>query len=496
MIELGAVSDTLISLTKSARKLSASMKIILNLFPILGVTFMLYVLPNIESAKLSSILLSLIVAVLVSAPFQMLISRIISDSLYLKTLLPIPGVTLLSTIFCTVCSIIFYNKLSQLFNVKISLMTTIATPIITLAYVFTSACSAVSINNIKLIIRRVTVPWSIFVISFVVFLAVMKVDQSYLIASTILMLAELLSFIDTIKDTDKISMLVCNDLLIKSLKIAIAAFADYFFMMISAITYYLTIFFDKFLIWSKYGFPYYPLDFPSFIGMVPLFAGTLAAMEFWDSVEDKLDQLYYANLNEIREIKKFVIKKYLKGLIYTLIIAGLIIALIVLIIHISIRLTLKYILITLMIVLITLLIFKELRMTKLLGKYVITLMFILFIISLLRVKAPNEDILMIYLIGSLPGAILVYIYPQLLTFRKDLEALLATSAVPATELLVWKYFGEGFLPMGYLTGAVLAAGLSLIFSIRMYQRISKEAYRVVAYNAFVSYVTEIPGCWG
>ncbi len=310
------------------------------------------------------------------------------------------------------------------------------------------------------------------------------------------MLAELLSFIDTIKDTDKISMLVCNDLLIKSLKIAIAAFADYFFMMISAITYYLTIFFDKFLIWSKYGFPYYPLDFPSFIGMVPLFAGTLAAMEFWDSVEDKLDQLYYANLNEIREIKKFVIKKYLKGLIYTLIIAGLIIALIVLIIHISIRLTLKYILITLMIVLITLLIFKELRMTKLLGKYVITLMFILFIISLLRVKAPNEDILMIYLIGSLPGAILVYIYPQLLTFRKDLEALLATSAVPATELLVWKYFGEGFLPMGYLTGAVLAAGLSLIFSIRMYQRISKEAYRVVAYNAFVSYVTEIPGCWG
>ncbi|WP_457619385.1 exopolysaccharide Pel transporter PelG [Methanopyrus sp.] len=398
--------------------------------------------------KLSSILLSLIVAVLVSAPFQMLISRIISDSLYLKTFLPIPGVTLLSTIFCTICSIIFYNKLSQLFNVKISLITAISTPIITLAYVFTSACSAISINDIKLIIHRVTLPWGIFVISFMVSLTVMKVDQSYLIASTTLMVAELLSFVSVIKNVDKINktfMLIRENLLVKSLKIAVAAFADYSLMMISSIMYYLTIFFDKFLIWSKYGLPYYPLDFPSFVGMVPLFAGTLAAMEFWDSVKDKLDQLYYANLNEIRKIKKFVIKEYLKGLIYTLATAGLVTILIVL---------------------------------------------------LLKINIPSADVLTIYLIGSLPGAVLVYVHPQLLTFRKDLEALLATSAVPTTELLVWKYFGEGSLPMGYFMGAVLAAGLSLIFSIRMYWRIGREAYRVVAYNAFVSYVTEIPRRWG
>ncbi len=36
----------------------------------------------------------------------------------------------------------------------------------------------------------------------------------------------------------------------------------------------------------------------------------------------------------------------------------------------------------------------------------------------------------------------------------------------------------------------------MIFSTRMYWNIGREAYRVVAYNAFVSYITEIPGRWG
>ncbi|WP_456482298.1 hypothetical protein [Methanopyrus sp.] len=93
-----------------------------------------------------------------------------------------------------------------------------------------------------------------------------------------------------------------------------------------------------------------------------------------------------------------------------------------------------------------------LGVVKLPRKYAVPLLLTALGVLFLKVHVPNLSVLMTYLIGSLPGAVLVYIYPQLLTFRRDLEALLVTSAVPVTELLVWKYFGEGFLPMGYLTG--------------------------------------------
>ncbi len=497
---MGAISDTLVAIIRSVGRAASNpvvlIKIVLGASPVLGVIFVLSTLIVLGSTKLAPVSLSLIAAVLTSAPFQVLVSRVILDTLFLETFIPIPGIIILSTIFCTVCSIILYNELTQLFNIKISLATTIATPMATLAYIFTAAHSAVSWARPGLIARRVTMPWALFVISFAVSLMIIEADQAYLVASTILVAVMLLSFTDVVQGVNrisKISMFTRGNLLIKSLKVAIAAFADYSVMMMSAIAYYLVMFFDKFLVWSKYGFPYFPLDSPSFVGMMPLFAGTLAAIKFWDSVEEKLDLLYRVDWDGMYALREFVMKAYWRSLAWTLVLAGLITALIMLAIGISVHRTLGYISLA---VLGALSFFAGLGAVKLPRKYAIPLLLTATGALFLKAHVSNISVLMMYLIGSLPGAILVYIYPQLLTFRRDLEALLVTSAVPATELLVWKYFGEGFLPMGYLTGAILAAGLSLIFSIRMYWRISREAYRVVAYNAFVSYVTEIPRRWG
>ncbi len=497
---MGAISDTLVTIIRSIGGATSDsvvlIKIVLGASPVLGVIFVLSTLTVLGSMKLAPVSLSLIAAVLTSAPFQVLVSRVILDALFLETFIPIPGIMILSTILCTVCSIVLYDELTRLFSIKISLAATIATPMAALAYIFTAAHSAVSWTRPELIARRVAIPWTLFVISFIVSLMITEADQAYLIASAILVFTMLLSFIDVIQGVSRvsrISIFTRSNLLTKSLKIAIAAFADYSLMMMSAIAYYSVMFFDKFLIWSKYGFPYFPLDSPSFIGMMPLFAGTLAAIRFWDSVEGKLDLLYRVDWDGMYALREFVMKAYWRGLTWTLVLAGLITASIMLAIGISAHRTLGYIS---MAVLGALSFFMGLGAVKLPRKYAIPLLLTATGALFLKVNFPSVSVLTTYLIGSLPGAIIVYTYPQLLTFRRDFEALLVTSAVPATELLVWKYFGEGFLPMSYLTGATLAAGLSLIFSIRIYRRISREAYRVVAYNAFVSYVTEIPRRWG
>jgi len=186
---LGAISDTLVAIIRSVGRAASNpvvlIKIVLGASPVLGVIFVLSTLIVLGSTKLAPVSLSLIAAVLTSAPFQVLVSRVILDTLFLETFIPIPGIIILSTIFCTVCSIIFYNELTQLFNIKISLATTIATPMATLAYIFTAAHSAVSWARPGLIARRVTMPWALFVISFTVSLMIIEADQAYLVASEV-----------------------------------------------------------------------------------------------------------------------------------------------------------------------------------------------------------------------------------------------------------------------------------------------------------------------
>ncbi len=497
---MGAISDTLVTIIRSIGGVTSNsvmlIKIVLGASPVLGVIFVLSTLTVLGSMKLAPVSLSLIAAVLTSAPFQVLVSRVILDALFLETFIPIPGTMISSTTLCTVCSIVLYDELTRMFTIKTSLAATIATPMVALAYIFTAAHSAVSWARPELIARRVAIPWTLFVISFIVSLMITEAGQAYLIASATLVFTMLLSFIDVVQGVSRvsrISIFTRSNLLTKSLKIAIAAFADYSLMMMSSIAYYLMMFFDKFLIWSKYGFPYFPLDSPSFIGMIPLFAGTLAAIRFWDSVEGKLDLLYRVDWDGMYALREFVMKAYWRSLAWTLVLAGLITASIMLAIGISAHQALGYIS---MAVLGVLSFFMGLGAVKLPGKYSIMSLLTATGALFLKVNVQSVSVLTTYLIGSLSGAIIVYTYPQLLTFRRDFEALLVTFAVPATELLAWKYFGEGFLPMSYLMGATFAAGLSLIFSIRMYRRISREVYRVVAYNAFVSYVTEIPRRWG
>ena len=70
---------------------------------------------------------------------------------------------------------------------------------------------------------------------------IIEADRAYLVASTILVSTMLLSLIDVIQGVNrisKISVFVRGSLLIKSLKIAVAALVDYSLMMASAIAYY------------------------------------------------------------------------------------------------------------------------------------------------------------------------------------------------------------------------------------------------------------------
>ncbi|MEO2242004.1 MAG: hypothetical protein ABGY09_08070, partial [Euryarchaeota archaeon] len=278
---------------------------------------------------------------------------------------------------------------------------------------------------------------------------------------------------------------------IGSVIVAVAALLDLLMLMVSSMAYHLAVFFDKLLIWSEYGFPCPPLDASSFLGMVPLMAGTFASGRFWASVGDDLSRAYEAGRDEFREIRRRVRSEFRRGVGLTLLLSGAI--LIELTVAVGQRAgwlgcvsgPLGTVLIALSI----------LGLGTRVGLEVVPPLAgvtVLLLPAWWGASGMSADLTLLYSLGSVPGALVVYIYSQLVALRREEEAAAALSLVPLLELLVARWWGVDWVAVGYLLGSGASAAVHLLTAVRMWEGLRGELYRLLSYNAHLSYVIEVP----
>jgi len=455
-------------------------------------------LMSVESVKrFQELNFGLIAGALASAPFQVLGSRVTSDSRYLGVLSPLLGTSILMALSYPPEAYLISKQLALAFHVKFSGNVALAAELTGAAY--TLNCMVISSwgEHRWRFVLQIAAAWTLFSLIFsVLLLVVPDVLYVFLISASILVatLSACLTFnvLEYIDDRPRITATY----VLGSVIVATAAILDYFMIMVSSVMYYAMVFFDKILIWSEHGFPFPPLDTPAFIGMIPLIAGTFAAGSFWTSVGDDLDRVYEARRNEISRIQRRVFLRFLRGIGMSIAMSGVFLLLLILLVGPEFRYwAFKYVVYLIGPTLGALsasLISGGRRMSAKtlllpLGMSVPSLLTWLN----LRLSA-NADLTMMYALGSVPGALVVYMYPQLIAFRREIEATVALALVPVAEILAWRWWGIEWVALGYLAGTSVSAAIYTLVAVRMWLDLRAEVCRILSYNNFVSYVIEIP----
>lgn len=492
-----AVSEALRNVKRGASALSIvrSALLLSPVWSIIAITTTIQLMSMESVKRFQELNFGLVAGALASVPFQVLGSKVTSDSKYLGVLSPLLGTSILMALSYPPEAYLVSKQLALAFQVKFSGNVALAAELTGAAYVLSCMVVASWGERRWRSVLQIAAAWTLFSLIFAVLLLVVPdVLHVFLISASILVatLSACLTFnvLEYIDDRPRLTATY----VLGSVIVATAAILDYFMIMVSSVMYYAMVFFDKILIWSEHGFPFPPLDTPAFVGMIPLTAGTFAAGSFWTSVGDDLDRVYEARRDEISRIQRSVFLRFLRGIGMSAAMSGVFLLLLILLVGPEFKYwAFKYV---------VYLIGPELGALSapLISRRMSTKTLLLplgmsvhSILTWLKLRlSANADLTMMYALGSVPGALVVYMYPQLIAFRREIEATVALALVPVAEILAWRWWGIEWVALGYLAGTSVSAAIYTLVAVRMWLDLRAEVCRILSYNNFVSYVIEIP----
>ena len=463
------------------------------LSPVWTVFALTVLVQSIPGELIPRLSLGLIAGVLASAPFQVFGSRIASDVRHLGALSPLLGTLILMSLLYPPSVYLVGWCLALSLRTQLSPEELRLAGLVGASYTLSCMVEASLEEDEWRPVAQVVVAWSVFLaasilIGWIVRDTLLAVELASLPTLSVLAVSLALNVRGRAVPPREPSL----GYVIGSVIVAVAALLDLLILMISSVAYYLAVFFDKLLIWSEYGFPYPPLDVPSLLGMLPLMAGTFASGCFWASVGDDLSRAYEAGRDEFRKIRRRVRSEFRRGVGLTLLLSGAIL----------IELTLAvgphagwmgYISGPLGASLIALAVWG---LRTRVGLEVAPPLAGTAALSLpawgWEVSRVSADLMLLYSLGSVPGALVVYIYSQLAAFRREEEATAALFLVPLLELLVARWWGVDRVAVGYLLGSGASAAVHLLTAVRMWGNLREELYRVLSYSSHLSYVVEVP----
>ncbi|AAM02518.1 hypothetical protein [Methanopyrus kandleri] len=492
---MGFLSDAIDKVIRGVRRGRADLKSVVRsalLFtPVWSVITLLALLESMSFNDLPRLSFGLIVGLLSSSPFQVLGSRMVADARYLGVLSPVIGVLALLAVVYPPVPYLLSRLLSESFGLKLSHDVVLAAELTGIVYTLTCMVAASWKEYRWKAVLQIVASWTAFSVAFAVLAAVTSdVLRSFVLSSSLLAITLTASLVANARKHLENPPEITKEYLVGCLVVAAAAALDYFVIALSSIAYYAMMFFDKIVIWCGRGFPYPPLDVPASVGMVPLLAGTFAAGIFWIDVGDDLDRIYRVESRELEEIGRRMFLQFIKGAGIALALSGVL----ALVTASFVRPRFHY--------------WMSGDVAYLLGPVLKASSALIHAVSAVPVPpfgnlatlvkwierqlaGANPDLLVLYLLGSVPGALVVYTYPQLITFRREIEATVALSLVPIAELLAWHRWGVKWLALGYLMGTCASATVCALTAVRMWLNLHTEAYRVLSYNNFVSYVIEV-----
>ncbi|WP_088336222.1 hypothetical protein [Methanopyrus sp. KOL6] len=492
---MGFLSDAIDKTIRDVKKGRADLKSVVRsalLFtPVWSVITLLTLLESMSMNDLPELGFSLIVGLLSSSPFQVLGSRMVADARYLRVLSPVIGVLALVAVVYPPVPCLLSWLLSASFGVKLSHDVVLAAELTGIVYTLTCMVEASCGECRWRSVLQIVISWMAFSVSFAVLSALTSdVLRSFVLSSSLLAVALTVSLVANARKHLENNPEITKEYLVGCLVVAVAAALDYFVIMLSSIAYYAMMFLDKIVIWCCRGFPYPPLDVPAFVGMVPLLAGTFAAGVFWTDVGNDLDMIYRVESRELEGIGRRMFFRFLKGTWIALALSGVLALVPASFVkpwfHHWMSEGAMYLLGPALKASSTLIHTLSHAPVPTFGILATLMKWIEW-----KLAGANPDLLILYLLGSVPGALVVYTYPQLIMFRREIEATVALSLVSVAEILAWHRWGVEWLALGYLIGTCISATVCALTAVRMWLNLHTEAYRVLSYNNFVSYVIEI-----
>ncbi len=419
-----------------------------------------------------------------------------SDARYLGVLSPFLGTVILTTLAYPPAAYLLGKHLALIFRVRFSEDVALTTELTGAAYTLSCMVVASWGEHRWRAVLQIVLAWALFSVLFLaLFLVTFDVVRALLVSASVLV-ATLsacltLNVLEHVKDRPKLTARY----VLGSVIVAAAAALDYAMTAASSAMYYAMVFFDKALVWWERGFPFPPLDMPAFVGMIPLLAGTFAAGFFWTSVGDDLDRVYDARRKEMTRIQRRVFLQFLQGMGTSLALAGVLLLLLVLLVGSGSRCWILRHVVCLLGPALGVLSAHLIGGGRTGIRALLPLcMSVLSLLAWLKPRpaSVSADLTLIYALGSVPGALIVYIYPQLVALRREIEATAALALIPTAEALAWRWWGVEWVALGYLTGTAASAAVHALVAARMWRDLRAEICRVLSYNNFVSYVIEIP----